>query len=232
MPPELIAVRFEVPNPGEVAEFWSRMLGREISWDPDGPLVVGSERQIGLRFVPLVADALPGPNPVHLHLTTVDLDDQRTTVDRAVRLGGRIIRQGPEYEQVVMADPGRNEFCVIEPDNQFLAGTGFLGEVTCEGTPAVGLFWREVLSWDLVWERDLQTAIQSPLGGTKLSWDVRSPDRPYGSRTQTFELEAPDVGREAKRLVELGAAESNRFEDGIRLADPDGKPFLLRQAGT
>jgi hypothetical protein len=41
----------------------------------------------------------------------------------------------PEEDHVVLADPDGNEFCVIEPGNNFLAGCGFLGEVSCHGTP-------------------------------------------------------------------------------------------------
>src|SRR5690606_24338459 len=56
-------------------------------------------------------------------------------VTKAMQLGGRLIREYAEEGHVVMADPGRNEFCVIEPDADFLDGTGYLGEVTCEGPP-------------------------------------------------------------------------------------------------
>lgn len=55
-----------------------------------------------------------------------------------------------------------NEFCVIEPGNAFLAGCGFLGEVACDGSREVGLFWSDVLGWPPVWDQDQETAIQSP----------------------------------------------------------------------
>jgi len=35
---------------------------------------------------------------------------------------------------VVLADPGGNRLCVIEPGNNYLAGTGHLAEVTSDGT--------------------------------------------------------------------------------------------------
>jgi hypothetical protein len=59
---------------------------------------------------------------------------------------------------------------VIEPGNGYLAGCGFLGELACDGSRDVGLFWREALGWPLVWDQDQETAIQSPLGGTKVAW--------------------------------------------------------------
>ena len=80
-----------------------------------------------------------------------------------MRLGGRHLDLGqlPEEGHVVLADPGGNEFCVIEPGNNFLAGCGFLGEVSCNGTRDVGLFWRDALGWQLVWDQDEETAVQS-----------------------------------------------------------------------
>jgi hypothetical protein len=46
---------------------------------------------------------------------------------------------------VVLADPEGNEFCVIEPGDSFLAGCGFLGELACDGSQAVGHFWSQAL---------------------------------------------------------------------------------------
>ncbi len=70
----------------------------------------------------------------------------------------------------MLADPDRQEFCVIESGSSFLAGCGFLGELACEGTRQVGRFWAEALGWPLVWDEDGETAVQSPHGGTKVAW--------------------------------------------------------------
>ena len=128
--------------------------------------------QVGLRFVTSDSKQV-GPRRLHLHLTSSSLEHQQRTVETALRLGGRHIDvgQGPDDPHVVLADPGGNELCVIEPGNNYLAGTGYLGEVTCDGTRDVGLFWRDALGWPLVWDENEQTAVQSPLGGTKISWD-------------------------------------------------------------
>jgi hypothetical protein len=134
----------------------------------------------------------------------------------ALRLGGRRIDvgQGPDDKHVVLADPGGNELCVIEPGNNYLAGTGYLGEVTCDGTRDVGLFWRDALGWPLVWDRNEQTAVQSPLGGTKISWDSWGgpPVEPKNGRNrQRFDLATADPANEAQRLVSLvGPRPSNR----------------------
>jgi glyoxalase superfamily protein len=167
-----------------------------------------------------------------LHLTSSSLEQQQRTVETALRLGGRHldVGQGPDAEFVVLADPGGNELCVIEPGNNYLAGTGYLGEVTCDGTRDVGLFWRDALGWPLVWDKNEQTAVQSPLGGTKISWDSwgERPAEPKNERNrQRFDLVTADPTIEAQRLVSLGATRLADRPDGVELADPDGNEFGL-----
>jgi hypothetical protein len=139
------------------------------------------------------------------------------------------VGQGPDDTHVVLADPGGNELCVIEPGNNYLAGTGFLGEVSCDGTRDVGLFWRDALGWPLVWDQDEETAIQSPDGGTKLSWGGPPVAPKHGRNRQRFDLAAPDVPAEVRRLVALGATVLGDPDDGVELADPDGNELLVRQ---
>ncbi len=226
----LVSVSFEVRDPDRVAAFWSGMLDREQVEEESGALVPGDDRQVGLRFVAAETEEKTGPNSLHLHLTSSDVDHQRHTVEKAVELGGRVIRQRPDEGYVVMADPGRNEFCVIEPDNDFLTGTGDLGEVTCEGGPEVGRFWSGALGWPLVWDHGQQTAIQSPLGGTKISWDVRPGPPNYGSKRQRFDLAAQDLDSDVARLETLGATHLGERHDVVVMADPGGNEFLLSRA--
>jgi hypothetical protein len=120
---------------------------------------------------------------------------------------------------------------VIEPRNGFLAGTGYLGEVTCDGTRDVGLFWRDALGWPLVWDQDEETSVQSPLGGTKVSWGGPPVAPRNGRNRQRFDLTAPDVGVEAERLVALGATRLGDLADGVELADPDGNEFSVQAEG-
>ena len=177
----LVALQLDAPDPAVPAAFWAGLLGRAAVVEPGGTLVPGEGTQLGLRFVPSTEPKV-AQNPVHLHLTSTSPGDQEATVARALELGGTHVDVGqlPEESHVVLADPGGNELCVIEPGNAFLEGTGFLGEVTCRGTRAVGLFWSEALGWPLVWDRDEETAVQSPDGGTKVSWggEPVDPDAP------------------------------------------------------
>jgi hypothetical protein len=230
----LEAVTFEVADADAVAAFWAGLLDRQILAEPGGVLVPGDKLQVGLRFVTSDSKQV-GPRRLLLHLTSSCPEHQQRTVETALRRGGRHIDvgQGPDDPHVVLADPGGNELCVIEPGNNYLAGTGFLGEVTCDGTRAVGLFWRDALGWPLVWDENEQTAVQSPLGGTKISWDSwgGSPVEPRTGRNRhRFDLVTAGPTSEAERLVSLGATRLSDLPDGIELADPDRNEFRLRTA--
>lgn len=224
----LEAVTFEVTDAPAAAAFWAGLLEREVLTESGGALVRGDETQVGLRFVTSDTEQI-GPRRLHLHLTSISLEDQQRTVGTALRLGGRHLDAGQEPDDgfVVLADPGGNELCVIEPGNSFLAGTGYLGEVTCDGTRDVGLFWRDALGWPLVWDENEETAVQSPLGGTKVSWGGPPVAPRRGRNRQRLDLVAPDPAREAERLVALGATPLADLVDGVELADPDGNEFGL-----
>jgi hypothetical protein len=168
-------------------------------------------------------------------LTSTSLEDQQQTVARALRLGARHIDIGQRGDEghVVLADPEVNEFCVIEPGNSFLADCGSIGAVNCDGSQEVGYFWSEALEWPLVWDRDQETAIQSPIGGSKITWSGPPLMPRTGKDRLRFDIAPPvdgDQQTEVDRLVSLGAA---RIEIGqgevswVAMADPDGNEFRV-----
>lgn len=171
MEPRHLAVELDAQEPLRVATFWAAVLGRDVVDGPHGVLVPGPDAQLDLRLV-AAHGTKRGKNHIHLHLTSTDLSDQRRTVARVLELGGSHVDVGqlPDEEHVVLGDPEGNELCVIEPGNRFLAGCGFLGELACEGSHDVGVFWSRALGWPLVWDRDEETAVQLPQGGTKVAW--------------------------------------------------------------
>jgi hypothetical protein len=228
VPTRLVAVAFDAHEPREVARFWAELLGRSVVDEGDGVLLPGDDRQVGLRFVAASSEKV-GADRLHLHLTSATPQAQRTTVARALSLGGSHLDVGqlPEEEHVVLSDPGGNELCVIEAGNGFLAGCGPLGEVACDGTRAVGVFWHEVLAWPLVWDQDQETAIQSPAGGTKLAWGGPPVAPKQGRNRQRFDLVADDLETEIARLTALGATRLADVESGVELADPDGNEFRV-----
>jgi hypothetical protein len=229
MPVRLVAVSFDVPDPAPVAMFWATLLGRSVVEEVGGSLVPGDDVQVGLRFV-AGATTKPGRSQLHLHLTSSSAEDQRRTVETALDLGARHLDLGqrPDEGHVVLADPAGNELCVIEPGNRFLAGCGFLGEVACDGRREVGLFWRDVLGWPLVWDQNEETAVQSPRGGTKISWGGPPVPAKTARNRQRLDLAAPDVAAEEHRVVALGATQLGEHDGGVELADPDGNEFSVR----
>jgi hypothetical protein len=223
---ELVAVTFDVQDPVRIAAFWSALLSREVVEEDSGALMPACDAQVGLRFV--AADTQrSGPNDLHLHLTSASLADQQRTVEAALSLGAQHLDVGqlPGESHVVLADPAGDEFCVIEPGNSFLEGCGRLGEVACDGTREVGLFWHEALGWPLVWDHDGETAVQLPGGGTKVSWGG-PPVAPKAQRNrQRFALAATDPPADIARLVALGASVIEPAPGGAELTDPDGNEF-------
>ena len=227
MSSRLVAVTYDAQDPAALAVFWGQLLGREVVPEGKGVLLPGDDTQVGVRFV--AATEPTGAESLHLHLTSTSLDDQQRSVDVALGLGGRHLDVGqlPEEGHIVLADPEGNAFCVIGPDSSFLAGCGYLGEVACDGGREVGVFWSEALGWPLVWDQDEETAVQSPLGGTKVAWGG-PPDSPQVDRDrQRFHLAATDVPTEVARLVALGATLLGERDGGVELADPGGHEFLV-----
>ena len=88
--------------------------------------------------------------------------------------------------------------------NHVLGGTGYLGGVTCDGTRDVGPFWRDALGWPLVWDENEEPAVQSPLGGTKISWGGPPVERKHGPNRQRFDLITDNPRCEVERPIPLG----------------------------
>ena len=224
----LVAVSFDAHDPGVVGAFWGGMLGREAVEEARGVLVPGDETQVGLRFVEETT-AKSRRSRLHLHLASATSDEQSAVVQAVLRLGGR--RRGtkplPKDRDIYMADPGGNEFCVIEPGNDYLAGCGLLAEVTCDGSRQVGRFGATRLGGRSCGIRVTSSRFSSPAGGTKIAWD-RWPAAPTASRDgQRFDLAASDLNAEVARLVALGATLLADRDGDVALADPDGVEFSV-----
>ncbi|MDN3029522.1 VOC family protein [Streptomyces sp. S.PB5] len=233
MTSRLFAICFGASEPLRLARFWSGVLGWELVDDPrDGvQLVPGDDAGFRLRFVP-TEDPKSGPNRMHFDLTSATLEEQQRTVERALALGGRHLDIGQgEVDHVVLADPDGNEFCVIEPGNKFLADCGFLGALACDGSQEVGYFWSRALEWPLVWDQDEETAIQSPHGGTKITWGGPPVAPKKGRNRQQFDLTPPpgaDLRAEIDRLLSLGATHAGQGDAGqVLMLDPDGNEFTV-----
>ncbi len=229
----LLSVAFGAHDPERLGVFWAYLLGRRSVADDRGVLLPGAVGQVGLRFPHVLGDR-PTEARMHLHVTSDGDLTQEETVQRALALGARREDVGQKAGEghVVLADVEGNAFCVIERGNSYLAECGLLGEVTCDGTRDVGLFWSAALGWPLVWDERGETAVQSPVGGTKVAWGGASVARVPLQPWSWFELKADRMPwAEADRLVSLGAATHAPEGDLLWLVDPDGNPFCLHPQG-
>jgi catechol 2,3-dioxygenase-like lactoylglutathione lyase family enzyme len=222
-------------DPPMLARFWVELLGWRLAGDGT-MLLPAADPAFPIRFVETTVQK-SAQNRMHFDLASTSLADQQRTVTRARDLGARHVDVGqrPEEGHVVLADLEGNEFCVIEPGNQFVAGCGVLATLVCDGSQPVGHFWSEALGWPLVWDQQQETVIQSPLGGPKIAWGG-PPLRPReGTNRWHFHL-APDgvgVQAEVERLVSLGATNQGNAVRGTRMlmADPDGNEFCVLATG-
>ena len=232
----IVALCFDANDPLRLARFWSSVLGWQMVDDPPNGIALLPSDDTGFRieFFPTLAQKA-GQNQIHFDLTSTSLEDQQQTVARSLGLGARHIDIGqrPEEGHVVLADPEGNEFCVIAPDNNFLADCGFIGALSCEGSREVGCFWSEALDWPLVWDQDQQTAIRSPRGGPKITWGGPPLTPKTGKYRLHFDL-APttdgDQQAEVDRLVSLGATRIDIGQGEVSwvvMADPDGHEFCV-----
>ena len=226
----LAELEIDAVSPRALATFWSRLLDRDVNV-ADASLPGRSQPDFTLRFV-LTDTPKPGRHRMHFDLTSSTAEDQHRTVDLALQLGARHFDVGQRGDEghVVLADPEGNEFCVIEAGNRFLADTARIGALAGDGLREVGCFWSRALDWPLVWDQDGETAIQSPRGGTKITWGGPPVAAKQGRNRLRWVLETGDsLDTELDRLVGLGAAMVRKDAERAELTDPDGNEFILNQ---
>ncbi|KQY59256.1 bleomycin resistance protein [Aeromicrobium sp. Root495] len=231
MTSNLAALAIDARDPERLLHFWGGVLEREVV---DGTtLAPAGPHDFPIDIWPSEAPK-PGPNQMHLDLTSSSVEDQQAVVERVLRFGGSHLDIGQgDVDHVVMADPEGNELCVIEPWNSFLAGCPRIGALSSDGTQAVGYFWSAVLGWPLVWDQDEETAIQSSAGGTKITWGG-PPVEPKLAKNR-FHLDvAPPAGAdqqaEVARLESLGARRIDIGQGDVSwvvMADPDGNELCV-----
>ena len=234
----IAALCIDANDPLRLAHFWAGVLGFAVLDGPAERITLEPNDDTGfcIQFRASTQRKI-AKNQMHFDLTSASLEDQQRTVDTALSLGARHIDigQGPQDGHVVLADPEGNEFCVIEPDNAFLAECGLIGAISCDGSQDVGYFWSEALDWPLVWDQDQETAIRSPHGGPKITWGGPPFTAKVGQNRWHFDVVSnhESQGSEVDRLVSLGASRTVIGTDNdseVVLADPDGNEFCVLRA--
>jgi catechol 2,3-dioxygenase-like lactoylglutathione lyase family enzyme len=229
MAAHLWSVVFHANDAVSLARFWGAALGWAYGEDQGRSSVSGGDGTLRrLEFV-TAPNEKRSPNWMHFDLASKSVEHQRATVGRLVGLGARHIDvgQGPDAEHVVLADLEGNEFCILEPGNSFVDDAGLLGSLTCDGSPAAGYFWSEVLGWLLVWDQDGETAIRSRDGGVFVTFG--GPPRHEQNRLRLAVAPADDSDdrTEVDRLVSLGAQHIGSDSSRAVMADPDGNEFWV-----
>ncbi len=237
MTARLVALVVDANDPLGLARFWANALRWGIDGQPSDEIGLLPADDTAFRIVfRAVPESKAGRNRIHLDLTSTSVDEQNESVSRLVELGARHIDIGqrPDEPHVVLADPEGNEFCVIEPQNSFLAGCGRLGALSCDGSRAVGYFWSQALGWPLVWDQGEETAIRSPDGtGPFITWGGGPEVPKTGKNRLHLDIAPPpdeDQQAEVDRLVTLGAtrAEIGQGPGGpVIMFDPDGNEFCV-----
>ena len=114
----IASIVVDAADPAAVARFWVAASGWPVAGESEGGVTLHNPRGLlpDLDFVP-VDDAKSTKNRVHLDVAPYEGEDQAAEVARLVALGAVHIDigQGPDVTWVVLADPERNELCVLSP---------------------------------------------------------------------------------------------------------------------
>jgi catechol 2,3-dioxygenase-like lactoylglutathione lyase family enzyme len=237
---DLVAIAVAAADPTALARFWARALGWEVgrTTTDQAELLPGptDPTSFGLEFRRRPATAKTGRNPIHFDLTSTSLEDQQRSVADLLAIGARPADVGQIGDEghVVLADPEGNELCVIEPGNRFLSTCPRLGAVNGDGTRDLGLFYRDILGWPLVWDENEETAVQSPAGnGPKVTWSG-PPLLPKSDHERLHLHVAPSSGAGVDDALELlrgrgatGPDDDQGCAGATGLRDVDGNRFCL-----
>jgi len=170
MSTRLVSVVVDCSDPRALGSWWARALGWAVTYESSDEVDVApadaTPDQLELVFVP-VPDKKEGPNQVHLDLASTSTGDQQRTVATLLAAGARRVDLGQSADALftVLADPEGNEFCVLEPRDEY-ADTGPIASIVLNSDdPAESSrFWARASGWDLVSSTDSYVGMRAPGG--------------------------------------------------------------------
>ncbi|MEV6555296.1 VOC family protein [Nocardia sp. NPDC051756] len=237
MSTRLACVVFDADRPRFIADFWAELLGWGVTIDRPEEVDVAAPdpdgAEVALAFLP-AARAKHGKNRIHLDLASRSIDHQRVQVDRALSLGARRIDIGQgAVPWVVLADPEGNEFCVLEPREEYV-DTGAVAAIVMDTRDPLRLaeFWAAASGWPVTHGGEQVAGLRSATGlGSWLEF-VRTPEVKSGRNLLHLNLASFDEQSvELDRLRAAGATPIDRDgvhpPTGLALADPETNEFCL-----
>ncbi|WP_067860105.1 VOC family protein [Nocardia shimofusensis] len=238
MSTHLACVVFDADQPRGLAGFWAELLGWTVLLDTAERVDVAASDaagcEVGLSFRPAGA-AKAGKNRLHLDVCSRTARHQREQVERALALGARRIDLGQgAVPWTVLADPEGNEFCVLEPREQY-AGTGALAAIVVDAVdpPRLSEFWSRAVGWPVAHRDPALVGLRSATDlGSWLEF-VRSDDASGRRGRLHLDLEVwSGCAEELTRLRSAGATPVDGADPAaVVLADPEANEFrVLRPA--
>ncbi|BBY18660.1 VOC family protein [Mycolicibacterium litorale] len=196
---DLHAVVVEADEPVRLARFWADLLEAEASnIGGEESVAVQLEDGVVLEFVP-ATQSKEGKNRLHLDLASESEGHQTTLVEAACRLGGALADIGQDsVPWVVLADPEGNEFCVLEPRDEYRGCGPVAAVVTDTHDPvAVARFLSDNLGFPMTRAHPDYASLRRD-GGSWLEF-VRNPHRPQrqGRLHLQFAAQSPPPGQAA-----------------------------------
>lgn len=220
------------------ARWWAQTLGwavvhvddREAAVEP----VSASPHDLALVFVP-VPEPKRGKNRVHLDLGSPTAQAQRDLVAQAQARGASEVDIGQtDVSWTVLADPERNEFCVLAPDRR-VEHAGSLAAIVVDARQPAPLarFWAEASGWRISCESHLVARLRHPQR-RRPTMDLVAVADPTPGKNRVHLDVAPDVDGDQQvqvdRLVRLGARAVDVGQGDaswVVLADPEDNEFCV-----
>ena len=244
MATRLDSVVIDAADPAALARFWAVATGWPISDEgldefvvkpPDDEAGTPTEPGLPLVFGPPVVDPKVGKNRLHLDLNSRSAEDQAAQVERVGHAGATPLDIGQgAVPWVVLADPEGNEFCVLDPRDDYVTAGALAAIVLDSPDPAaLAPFWSAATGW---------SAVVLPGGDVRLTrsdgagprLELLRVDDPKLAKNRLHLDIAPcaadDQAAEVERLLALGARPADvgqGTQTWVVLADPDGNELCV-----
>jgi predicted enzyme related to lactoylglutathione lyase len=225
MPADLSRLVLDAADPHSLGLFYAQLLGRSTTDRLDEGVTVSLCDTVDLALIPATVPKT-GKNRLHFDLTSRSADHQNQLVEHAVSLGASRIDIGQrDVPWVVLADPEGNEFCVLEPRDEY-AANGVLAALVIDAVDpsAVAAFWSQATGLPATRSDSVVATVRRPEGFWLEFIAVGVPK----TATNRLRLQlSPSSADESARLENLGATTLGRDGDTTELADPEGNEFYL-----